>query len=361
MNILIVDFEFPEPDRSSGGHRLYHIVKILREAGHELAFLSIDHWQLWNRQEEKYDKILNEMGVRTHRCGWSLDQKGGQLIEEFVPDVAILSKHYMAHRLSPYLRRTMPMCRQILDTVDVHFVRERRQGIPSWPETRDMELAACQAVDRVWAITPRDQAQILRENIFPLDFRIVPNIHNVKGEGFSFEERMNTVFVGNMVHDPNRDAVLYMQDDIIPRMRILGWREDFFAVGPYEYLLSQQVQLDPEVNLTGYVENLDELLQRAKVGIAPLRYGAGMKGKIGSYMENGLPVVTTTVGAEGMGLTDGVDARIDDNPAHLARIAYELTEDKEQWETLRRNALAKVAEWSSESLKEVVLNAVQFH
>jgi glycosyltransferase involved in cell wall biosynthesis len=355
MRILIVDFEFPEPDRSSGGHRLYRIIELLREEGHELAFLSIDYWQIWKKQDQKYPDMLKAIGVETHRDGWALSERGGKFIDEFNPDAVILSKYYMANMLISYLRVTHPFARLILDTVDVHFLREQRQGSAAWPETRDNELAACNAVDRVWAITPADHAEIVKWNTSPLDIHVVPNIHNAVGPGESYEYREGIVFVGNYVHEPNKDAVRLMHHHIMPQTRNLGCPDGFLAVGPYNELLPKYKGL----KTSGYVEDLNGLLSKAKVGVAPLTYGAGMKGKVGSYMCNGLPVVTTKIGAEGMGLVDGETALIrelEDFPVAI----QSLYEDKELWNRLSCGGLKKVTEWSSEAQKKVVKKAVAF-
>lgn len=351
MRILVVDFEFPEPDRSSGGHRLYHIIELLREAGHELAFLSIDYWQLWKRQSDKYPKMMEHLGVRTCREGWSLSEKGGKFIEDFMPEVAILSKYYMANSLISYLRVTHPFCRLILDTVDVHFVREQRQGAPGWMTTRENEMAACEAVDRVWAITDADKGHLETQT----DIHIVPNIHNLNGSGLPFERRAGIVFVGNYVHEPNKDAVWLMMKHIMPKYAELGGSEGFSAVGPYENLLPKYDGLIAP----GYIEDLDDVLCRAKVGVAPLRYGAGMKGKIGSYMCNGLPVVTTSIGAEGMGLVDSETALIRE-PDGFAEAMHAVCTDENLWEKLSRNAIEKVGKWSSGSQKKAVCEAVSF-
>jgi glycosyltransferase involved in cell wall biosynthesis len=356
MNILIVDFEFPEPDRSSGGHRLYHIIELLREAGHKLAFLSIDYWQLWKRQDECYPEKLRGIGVQTYRDGHAMSPEAGGFIEQFDPDVVVLSKYYMANMLVSYLRVTHPSAKLILDTVDVHFLREKRAHKRNWAETRTLEMAACTAVDRVWAITQPD-ADVLKEVATKeLNIHIVPNIHDVNGPGLPFGMREDIVFVGNYVHEPNKDAIWHMGSEILSRLRQKGCDEPFKAVGPYDDLVGYV----EGVEMTGYIEDLDDLLSRAKVGVAPLRYGAGMKGKIGSYMCNGLPVVTTSIGAEGMGLVDGQDALIRDDPAAFADAVKELCEDETLWKRLSLRGLEKVTEWGSGACKKVISEAVEF-
>jgi len=358
MNILIVDFEFPEPDRSSGGHRLYHIIELLREAGHKLAFLSLDYWQLWKRQDEDYPQLLRDMGIQTFRDGHALSSEGGAFIQKFDPDVVILSKYYMANMLISYLRQTHPMCKLILDTVDVHFLREKRAHKRDWSETRTIEMAACNAVDRVWAITQPDKEAVVKESLTVADIYIVPNIHNVVGPGLPYTERKGIVFVGNYVHEPNIDALRWMAMDIIPRLRELGCGEPVMAVGPYENLIPHEYLKDIEA--TGYVEDLDGLLQSAKVGIAPLRYGAGMKGKIGSYMCNGLPVVTTAIGAEGMGLVNSQTALIREHYTDLADAIALLCRNEGVWQHLSDTAAEKVTQWSSGACKKVIEEAVAF-
>jgi glycosyltransferase involved in cell wall biosynthesis len=356
MRILIVDFEFPEPDRSSGGHRLHEIVKIL-VSEHEVAFLSWDYWWKWHDQDPKYEKALNEMGVSTRFVkNAAIDGQTGEFIEDFVPDVVVLSKYYIANIFYPYLSMAMPMCRTILDTVDVHFVRERRQREATgsggdYRETEIQERSAARMVDRVWVVTPSDAEHIGGEGVAPV---VVPNIHPELGEVPGRAGRSGVVFVGNYIHQPNQDAVLHLATAILPQ---LGVDEPVRVAGAAMEQLRHRYE---GIEYLGWQDDLDGFLSSSLVGVAPLRYGAGMKGKIGDYMANGLPVVTTAVGAEGMGLTNGEDAFIVDDPSGFAESVRRLCCDEELWGRFSANGLGRVACWSPASVRERVLTAVEF-
>lgn len=355
MRILIVDFEFPEPDRSSGGHRLFEIVKILA-AEHEVAFLSWDYWWKWHDQSPRYEKALNELGVRT--CfvkNASIDEATGKFIAGFMPDVAILSKYYIANIFHSYLRSAMPSCKTILDTVDVHHVRERRQeettGQPnSHRETEIQELAAARMADQVWVITPEDAKH------FACDTVVVPNIHPAIGvEIKSREGRKGIVFVGNYIHQPNVDAVWYLSRMVVPKLREMGIGEPVIAAGAATEQLGEP---QGDIEHAGWVEDLNGFLSSSLVGVAPLRYGSGMKGKVGSYMSCGLPVVSTSIGAEGMGLENWKDVIIADNASVMAEAVAMLIRDRILWERISSRGAKKVTEWTPESVGKVILEAV---
>lgn len=359
MRILIVDFEFPEPDRSSGGHRLFEIVKILA-AEHEVAFLSWDYWWKWQDQDPKYERALNELGVKTKFVkNAAIDEATGKFIAEFMPEVAVLSRYYIANIFYPYLINALPMCRTILDTVDVHYMREKRQAQATGvgnnhKETELQERAAAEMVDRVWVVTP-DDAKYL-EKTDKVDLMVVPNIHPAAvGERKGRLGREGIVFVGNYIHQPNLDAVWFLATQIMPKLRERGIKEPIRVAGAAMEQLGRPYE---GIEYLGWVEDLDGLLSSSVVGVSPLRYGSGMKGKIGSYMRCGLPVVTTSIGAEGMGLTHNVDAMIADSPEQFALDVEILLSNSLWWERISDKGSRKVAEWSPESVKKNVLESV---
>lgn len=362
MRIVIVDFEFPEPDRNSGGHRLWWIVKLLVEAGHEVSFLSTDYFHKWEAQNPVYEESLKELGVRTafERSG-GLGTEALKFLAASRPDAAILCRHYIAKTYAQAIRTTAPDAKIILDLVDLHHARERLQQEvtgeeTNWVETEGRELEALDMADRTWAITKADKDAV-RSKMSGKDIKVVPNIHPIVGGGRPFSERSGIVFVGNYVHSPNRDAVASFVECVMPRLAEMGCGEPFRVVGPGSDCFGIY---EGRCELVGWAYNLDMLLCGAKVGVAPLRYGSGMKGKIGSYMACGLPCVTTSVGAQGMRLIFP-SAVVADRPGDIAMSVFKLCRSQAYWSKVSEGGLRKVEEWSPERVAPVVLEAVKFH
>jgi glycosyltransferase involved in cell wall biosynthesis len=147
------------------------------------------------------------------------------------------------------------------------------------------------------------------------------------------------LFVGNFLHGPNVDAVTWLIEDILPKVHGLG----LTVVGgnPPQHLVERA---GPRVSFAGYVPDMTPYLDAARVSVAPLRYGAGMKGKIGEAMAAGLPVVTTPIGAEGMGLVDGMSALISSTAEGFAAAVTQLAGDRALWESIAAAGRALVGE-----------------
>ena len=180
---------------------------------------------------------------------------------------------------------------------------------------------------------------------------ILPNVHGVRTAPIpGVGGREDLLFIGSYRHLPNVDAVHWFSSMILP---LILHKEParFFALGSFppsevEALASETIVVP------GYLNDVSGYFDRARVFVAPLRYGAGMKGKIGMAMAMGLPVVTTSIGAEGMGLVDGVNALIADDEEGFAGAVLRLYHDDALWESLSAEGVRHVGrEWSPDAMK----------
>jgi tetratricopeptide (TPR) repeat protein/cellulose synthase/poly-beta-1,6-N-acetylglucosamine synthase-like glycosyltransferase len=165
---------------------------------------------------------------------------------------------------------------------------------------------------------------------------VIPNIHAVDDSPPVPDGREGMVFVGNFNHPPNADAVKYFVKEIFPlvKQRIPGIGFTIVGNNPPEEILAFRSK---SITVTGYVPSTEPYLKSARVSVAPLRYGAGMKGKIGEAMACGLPVVTTSMGSEGMGLVPDETALIADAPHEFAERIVRLCTDDAFWQKIARN------------------------
>jgi O-antigen biosynthesis protein len=355
MRILIVDYEFPEYDASSGGLRLEQIIRILRKAGHEVTFLSIDYFlhPECSRQIPRYKTNLEELGVICYQS-WT-DDLPPEFSREITHgyDVAIICRYYMFNRYSQSIRNITCCKNLILDTVDAHYVRERRQSEITgkdnkWQATKHLEEIAVSMADRIWTVTNEDANAFTHNEIC-----VVPNIYPKTGNVASFENRDGIVFVGNYKHEPNLDGVDWFVKAMLPVFNRLFPQELFYAGGAYSKG-SIDTYKDKGYSYFQWQSDLMAFLNRRKVGVVPLRYGSGLKGKIGSYMAAGLPVVTTSIGAEGM--RQGVI--VEDDPERFIYAVAALLRSKALWERYSNKSLAIVDEYSPSKMESVVLSAI---
>jgi O-antigen biosynthesis protein len=335
--ILVCDEIVPMFDRHAGGARMNKILKMVGSRS-RTAFLATRP-----SDETVYYDDLRKSGIRT------LSSYGlASFLRHNKPDIAILSRPESAYEYLRLVRQLSPRTRIIFDTVDIAFVRLEREatitGDPNFAReaarSRKLEAMAARSSDQVWCVT-LDDAAVMRHLAKCPPMMIVPTIHDPRPEALRrFEERSDMVFVGSS-HRPNADALLYFADAILPLLEAALPDVALNVVGTYTE--PNIWALDGAgINIVGYVADLDALLTRSRVFVCPLRYGSGMKGKIGEAMACGLPVVTTSIGAEGMGLTNGENVLIADDPDEFAAAVARLYRDPILWQRLSDKGLEHV-------------------
>jgi glycosyltransferase involved in cell wall biosynthesis len=238
----------------------------------------------------------------------------------------------------------------IFDPVDLHSVRYARE----FELTGEKSLAArastyaqvekriTETVDLTWCASSEDM-RMLAEFAPAARAIVIPTIHAIGPEGKPFDDRRDLFFLGNMLHTPNLDSVRYLVEDILPRV----WRELpgvnlLIAGGPINATL--QAYESDRVRILGYVPDINPYFAGCRLMVAPIRFGAGINGKIGESMANGLPVVTTTLAARSFGIVDGRHALVADDAASFATAIAKVYEDGELWGSLARNGRTLIAE-----------------
>jgi glycosyltransferase involved in cell wall biosynthesis len=329
--ILIVASEYPAPDRASGDVRFFSLLNMLSEA-YQISFCAMAQ----NRQVERlgaadaqrYESDLKKLGVKV------LHPSVARALREGIFDAVLFEFHYVARNFIEDVRIHQPQARIIVDSVDVAFhrllskakVTSSKVDYDEALREKAAELAVYQAADVVVTVT-REDADILLKEDPSLATITIPNIHALHAPVKPTPQNANRlVFVGSFIHEPNVDAMRHFCGEILPliaeavpevRLRIIG-----NAPPPEIARLASE-----RVEVLGYVPETKPFLETSTVSIAPLRFGAGMKGKIGEAMSFGLPVVTTTVGVEGFGLTPGKDVLVGDTPEAFALAVVSLLRD----------------------------------
>jgi glycosyltransferase involved in cell wall biosynthesis len=205
---------------------------------------------------------------------------------------------------------------------------------------RERELKLINAADATIIVSEfeakllRDFAPNARVYTIPLPRRTPP-----AGEA-DFADRRDIMFVGGFRHKPNVDAILWFADRVWPGLLAKGYSGRLLLVGSHMPPEVEQLRERPGVSVLGFVRDLEPLFQRCRLTVAPLRYGAGIKGKVISSLSYGVPVVATTIAVEGMGIVHREHALVADEPSDFAAQILELYEDPELWSSLSRSGLA---------------------
>ena len=365
IDVLVVA-PVPDFDRASGSLRFYSMLRMLARRYRVTLLGWVD---VADTRSPRYVKALEEAGIAVHVVsrdnvidGLSkrLGRVGFGVLFEF-----FTSAEWTMGRV----RLQRPELPIIIDSVDVHFLRElrgarysansRRATLKAW-RTKRRELGVYAQADLVLTVTENDRAEILGE-LPNARVALIPNIHEVRNTAPALAERRprSLLFVGGFAHPPNVDAMLFFCHDILDLVRRRLGQVELTIVGAQPPREIAALAGDGVV-IAGWVPDLTPYLDSHCVGIAPLRFGAGMKGKIGQSLASGLPVVTTTVGAEGMDLEDGKTALIADSPAAFAEAVVRLCTDEQLHRDLSEAGRSHVRRrWDVAAVEARLLEAVE--
>ncbi len=364
MRLLVAYPTFPEPDTNAGGLRLFEILRVLLAGGHRVTFLAA------SETDKRYREAIANLGIEclTYSPKWlaahAVDFR--IFLEERSFDIAILVHYWTYNIYAPYIRAFLPNCHVTLDTVDLHFLRlQREAAFSSDPlvhqhaeDVRNEETRALGDADSIWVVTELERQVLLRE--LSSDggrVHVVPTIHRLQEGSVGYYQRVGIVHLGGYRHPPNVDGVRFFMEEVFPLLQKMLPQAKITIAGshpPDEFLTYPRMASC--VTVTGFVEDHRAVLASHRVGIAPLRFGAGMRGKIGEYLACGLPCVTTSIGGEGMDMENGRQAIIADDPYSFAHGIARLHQDSALWQELSVEGIRYVR---NRLTPEVVASLVQ--
>ncbi|HVT31933.1 MAG TPA: glycosyltransferase [Rhodanobacteraceae bacterium] len=341
--VLIVDATTPTPDQDSGSLRMVNLMRVLGDLGCRTTFLPDNRLRV-----ERYTPALQAIGVEALYAPWNADpvrffrERGSEF------DAIVLSRHYVAASYVGLARLYAPRARLIFDTVDLHYLREQRAyELEKKPElarhaaaTKAQELKLIRESDVTLVVSEAEQA-LLAKDAPGARVEVLSNVHEVHGCRKPFGGRRDLVFVGGFQHPPNADAVTWFVREVFPLVRAKLPDVGFHVIGS-KVPASITALADEHVVVHGYVEDIAPYMDGCRVSVAPLRYGAGVKGKVNMAMSYGLPVVATPVAVEGMHVVDGEDVLVAANPSAFAEAVVRACSDETLWNRLSANGLANV-------------------
>lgn len=330
--VLIVDATLPTYDEDSGSLRLYTLMKIMVSMGYKVTFFpdNLD-------SNFKYRYALESLGVEVFHGSYVF----ADVLADHHFDYAIVCRVDIGQRYLSFLRLVSPQTKIFYDTVDIHYVREQRQAeiehnlalTRHAQETRRKELANCITADCTLTVTD-DDGQHLRQELPNLDYFVLPNVHEQPPESKNgFAARDGLVFIGNYNHQPNEDAVYFFVEQVLPKIHAQLPDVKLYLLGSNMKPAMRELASE-YIKVIGWVDQVPPAFELRRVFVSYLRYGAGMKGKLGQALSLGLPVVSTLIGAEGMGLVDGETALIADDPDSFATAVCRLYRDEALWDKL---------------------------
>ena len=337
--VLVIDYRLPSPDRDAGSLRMVEIVRAILDRGYRVSFIP-DNLLVW----PPYFQDLQRMGVEVV-CRPEFDSIA-QYLKRNGPSfqLAIICRVEIAAQHMTTVRRLAPQAKIVFDTVDLHFVREERHAqlthdeslVAAAAERKRTELRLAMRADLTIVVSPIEK-KILERECPEIDVRIIPTMYPTETrDPPGWESRRDIVFIGGFAHAPNVDAVLYFVDAIFPLVRDRVPEAIFKVIGSDPPPEIQRLA-GPHVEILGHVPDVRPIFDRARLSVAPLRFGAGVKGKVNQSMSLGVPTVVTAIAAEGMYLVHGQDAMVADDAESFADCVVQLWSRPELWNTVSAN------------------------
>ena len=372
--VLLVEEYVPKYDQDSGSNRFTEIVKILVNNKCKVYLLVKN---IHVDDDHTYISLFESMGVEVIRE--YLSTKGEiTRVEKQIDSIYQTIDYIWVFRpegyeyYSNFLRKADCKAKIIYDMVDLHFLRFTRETdfiekskdkLKRENEVKELEQKALKEADFVVAISDKEKDIIIDLGIDKEKVFIVSNIHSVK-ENITqpnFKDRNDLIFIGGFHHQPNVDAVLYLNKEIMP----LVWeKNENIKVKIIGGSLPEEIKAlhTDRFQILGYQKDIDHYFLSAKAFVAPLRYGAGVKGKIGQALEYKLPVISTTIGVEGMMLKPDINVLVaeTDDAQNFANHILQIYEDEQLWKKLHHNSEEGLDYFSVKKQEENIIELLQF-
>ena len=347
--VLVADHQVPRTDEDSGSVRMGRLFEVLVGLGERVVFFPLNR-----ALPDKYTKPLHAMGVTVIGEEWHQQA----FLEEAGPSIklAVLSRPHVAWQLLEQLRGLSPDCRIAYDTVDLHFLRLERQAelaARAGDEeqaaslrrrsqvSRELELSLARTTDVTLTVSEVER-DLLARMVPSARVEVLSNVHIVDSAEAVPDGRSGVLFVGSFHHVPNQDAARWLATEIMPLVR--ERRPDAVAHVVGSNPRGEIMALAGDgVIVHGWVPDLAPVYRDARVVVAPLRFGAGVKGKVGEALERGVPVVATSIATEGMHLEHGESVLTGETARELADHLIALLDDDKMWNQLSEQGKLAVA------------------
>ena len=350
-NILFFSPQWPCYDKNSGGRRLFEILSILSEECNVFYFVQ-------EAENKKYEKMLTSKGIRCYSGDYNLKHELHKLrLKGIQVELSFFSWWITGAMHLKEVKEFFPEIKTIVDSVDVHWLRESRAKIGT-EERKNFEKSVYMSCDLVIAVTHEDKAEIEKE-CPGVDVKVVSNIHKEPLEGATSCKK-DILFLGGFKHHPNKDAALRSYNIYKKFKKESNIDCSLYIVGDDPPEEIKRLHDGKEVFVTGLVEDVSPYFFNSRVLLAPLVSGAGLKGKVCEAIVHKIPVLTTKIGAEGFGIKNAEDCFIAESDREFVgylKCIYGLSE--ESINTMVNSALKKTKrmmsrESASSTLKHII-------
>lgn len=344
--LLILGAVWPEPNSSAAGSRMMQLIQLFLAENYAIVFASATI-------DSEYRYPLEDLGVNIKNIELN-NENFDVYVKELSPTIVLFDRFITEEQFGWRVEKNSPRALRILDTEDLHCLRKARQQ--AFKENREFvnsdlnsdvakrEIASIYRVDITLMISTfeiellQTYFKVPEFLLFYLPFLLEPVSEQEKKELPTFEERSNFITIGSFRHDPNWDSVLYLKKEIWPILRKIIPEAEMHIYGSYPPEKAMQLNNPKEkFYIKGWAKDASEVLKKAKVVLAPLRFGAGLKGKFIDAMLNGTPSITTAIGAEAMHENYPWSGCVEEDVESIVAAAEKIYTEKSIWEQSQEN------------------------
>ncbi|MBT8562125.1 glycosyltransferase [Polynucleobacter paneuropaeus] len=340
-HILVIDQFLPAPDRDAGSLVTFNVLLSLKKLGWEVTFLGCKRFP--GDDEYRSDLVLS--GVNVLRIPFWMTDKHffRSLTKDY--ECALIFRPMVAKKYMQLLKEIFPKIKIIYHAADLHFLRIMREfkltktsdKFKKTERLRRIEYQVFMESD-IGIVHSTFEYELISTSLPKANIYVWPLILSVTENVKSFEDRSGLVFIGNFKHKPNLDALNFFINEILPLVIIKIPNIQFNIIGA-DMPLHFKTLASANINVIGYVKNLEQYLNTMRLSVCPLRYGAGIKGKIGLSMACGTPVIATPISVEGMELVNNRHVIVAENPQDFSDRIFEVYDNKSLWENLHSSGL----------------------
>lgn len=366
--LLIIGFVWPEPKSSAAGSRMLQLIDVFLEANYEITFASA-----CGKTNNAFD--LSELGIVSKDIQLN-DSSFDVFVSELNPDVVLFDRFMSEEQFGWRVAEQCPKTLRLLDTEDLHCLRKgRHQALKDdqpfddsylFNDFAKREIASIYRCDLTLMIS-KTEIQILKER-----FKVPENLlcyvpfmlpvlsEETKQKLPNYKARQHFVTIGNFIHPPNYDAVLFLKQRIWPLIRQQLPKAELHIYGAYISQKAQQLHNECEgFFVKGFAEEVNDVMQNARICLSYLRFGAGLKGKLVDAMQNGTPCAMSTNAAEGMFGYLEPNGIVEDEIEHFVAKTVALYNDGNLWNTKQQNGFNVLEErFAANQHKETLQNRV---
>lgn len=366
--LLIIGSVWPEPKSSAAGIRMLQLIEVFQSQKYIITFASA-----CTKSKNAFDlSIINIPQVEVQINDSNFDN----LIKELSPDIVLFDRFMTEEQFGWRIAEHCPNAIRILDTEDLHCLRRgREQALKAnkpfddaylFNDTAKREIASIYRCDLSLIISEIELNILIEkfmvhdELLLYLPFMLNSISDEIITQLLKFENRQHFITIGNFLHAPNYDAILYLKKEIWPLIRTQLPNVELHIYGAYSSEKVEQLHNEKDGFLIkGFAADVNEVMQNARVCLVPLRFGAGLKGKLIDAMQNGTPSVMTTIAEEGMFGKFNPNGFIENSPKQFADKAVQLYSEKMLWNDFQHNGFEVINKRFDETIfKDKFINVI---